>query len=222
MRFTDREDAGLRLADKLLLHPKIVQSDRENLLVLSIPRGGVVLGDIVANTLNCQHDVVVVKKIGLPGREELAIGAITEDGRVFLDNDTLAWSNPNPEELRIAITHAKAKVTHYVQKFRKGQPLNLKSKTVILIDDGVATGETMKAALQWTKSQNGDNGAKAIIVAVPVCSPTTEPELKSMADDLIVLDVPQHFAAVGQFYEYFDQVTDEEVLKVLDSKRTIS
>ncbi len=220
MRFTDRKDAGQCLADKLLLQPKIIQSNRENLLVLSIPRGGVIIGDVVAKALNCQHNIVGVKKIGLPGHEELAIGAISEGGRIFLDDDMLAWYNPHPEKLRLAIAHAKALVTHNVEAFRKGQPLDLKNKTVILVDDGIATGGTMIAALKWAKSQDGDNGARMIIVAVPVCSPTTEPKLKSMADDLVVLNVPQHFAAVGQFYEYFDQVTDEEVLAILSNEQT--
>ncbi len=220
--FVDRKEAGRQLADRLLHSSAIAQANKVGLLVLSIPRGGVLVGDVVAKALQCKHDVVVVKKIGLPGREELAIGAVAEDGQIFLDKDTISYFNPRPEELRLMTAQAKAKVTHYIQTFRNGKPLDLKGKTVILVDDGVATGETMKAALRWANSQDGENRAKEIIVAVPVCSPVTVTELRTLADEVITLDVPPGFMAVGQFYQCFNQVTDEEVLAILTGEKSVS
>ncbi len=213
MRFTDRKDAGLRLADKILLYPEIVRLDRENLLVLSIPRGGVIIGDIVARVLGCPHDVLIVKKIGFPGNEEQAIGAIAENGTVLLNREMISWGNVTPDEVQRAIAKARTKVEYYVRTLRRGKALDVTDKTIILVDDGVATGETLKAAIHWLTGEN--HSATQVIVAIPVCSPNTMRELRVLIDEMICLHAPEDFHAVGQFYQNFEPISEEEVLDIL-------
>jgi putative phosphoribosyl transferase len=217
MRFADRKEAGFRLADKLILQPKVVSLDRENLVVLSIPRGGVVISDVVASVLGCAHDVLIVKKIGFPGHEELAIGAIAENGMVALNHEIIAWYDLTPDEVQTSIANARNKVEYYVRTFRHGKALNVVDKTVILLDDGAATGETLKAAIHWLRGK--EHRAQQIIAAVPVCSPHTMSELAVLTDEMICLHIPQDFLAVGQFYQDFKPVTDEEVLNILSTQR---
>jgi predicted phosphoribosyltransferase len=185
------------------------------LLVLSIPRGGVVVGDIVAQELGCAHDVVIVKKIGYPGHEELAIGAMAEDGESFLNEDMLNWYSLEENEVAAVVAFARDRIEHHVEKFRRGQRLDLAGKTVIITDDGIATGETMKAAIRWMRPKPEKPGAAQVIVAVPVCSKYTADELELLADELVCLYIPDEFMAVSQFYWRFEQVSDDEVLAIL-------
>lgn len=213
--FTDRKDAGLQLAEELLGNPVITRADRSRLLVLSIPRGGVVVGQAVAQALNCDHNVIVVKKIGFPGFEEMAIGAIAEDGPVILNRSVLAQNDLTSEGVEPEILHTKTRVARGIQLFRQGRPLDVGGKVVILVDDGIATGETMKAAIRWVKSKPGEARPRNVIVAVPVCSDTTIRRLAALVDAVVCLLVPRQFFAVGQFYRHFEQVTDEQVLEIL-------
>jgi predicted phosphoribosyltransferase len=213
MIFEDRKDAAFRLADRLLPQPDIVQSDCERLLILSIPRGGVIIGDIIARALGCAHDVLIVKKIGFPGHEELAMGAVAEDGTVLLDREMIAWYDLAPDEVHAAIANARIKVARYMRLFRRGKTLDVTGKTVLVVDDGVATGETLKAGIRWLRGES--HRARKVIVAVPVCSPVTLAELEALADETICLYVPEDFMAVGQYYRKFEPISNEEVLTIL-------
>lgn len=213
--FVDRTEAGESLAAQLLNEPLVQAASPDDLLVLSIPRGGVVVGAAIARGLNCAHDVVVVKKIGFPGQEELAIGAMAEDGTVVLNKQVTVWSELKDDYVKQKEACVKAKIDTYISKFRWGRALNLRGKTVIVADDGIATGETMKAAINWMTSKAPSERPANVIVAVPVCSPLALNECAKLADRLVCLYVPRRFWAVGQFYWNFDQVSDEEVIRCL-------
>lgn len=217
--FRDRKDAGAQLADRLLTDPTIAQTDRSQLLVLSIPRGGVVVGQAIARILGCEHNIIAVKKIGFPGFEEMAIGAIAEDGPANLDYGVVAHSDLTEASLDTQIIQTKARVDHCVELFRQGGPLDIGGRLVILVDDGIATGETMKAAIRWVRSKTGAAAGQGVVVAVPVCPPVTVRKLKGLADTVICLHTPRRFHAVGQFYQRFDQVSDEQVLEILRTGR---
>jgi len=210
--FVNRIEAGEKLADELLAESLVTTASKEKLLVLSIPRGGVVVGAAVAQILGCAHEVVVVKKIGFPGHEEMAIGALAEDGTVVLNQYVAGVSGLEnyieQEKKRLAV-----QIAAYINKFRQGRALDLQDKILILVDDGVATGETMKAAVTWLKSKPA--GPKHVLVAVPVCSPPAASELTTIADKLVCVAIPQHFWAVGQFYWDFSQISDDEVVEYL-------
>lgn len=216
MYFADRTEAGEKLAAKLFADPAIKNASKDDLLVLSIPRGGVVVGAAIAQSLGCVHDVIVAKKIGFPGHQELAIGAMAEDGTTVLDPSLTLWSHEEENNyLKKEMEQTQAKIAAYVRKFRQGRPLAVQSKTVIVVDDGIATGETMKSAVKWLTSREPEQRPKQIIVAVPVCAPRTAPELEDMVDALVCLAIPRGFLAVGQFYWDFEQVSDEDVVRVL-------
>lgn len=212
MFFENRIQAGKKLAEALIKHRKI-----ENGIVLGLPRGGVPVAREIAGTLNLDLDVFVVRKVGAPYNEEFAMGAVAQDGGLFLDRSTLAMLRLSEEDLKPLIEEKKKEVEERIRKFRGGRPpLVLKDRTVLLIDDGVATGSTMKAAIQVLKSQP----IKTLIVAIPVGPPSTVAELRSMADEVICLYEDINFMAVGQYYADFTQVEDDEVTEILnDYKR---
>jgi predicted phosphoribosyltransferase len=214
--FLDRNEAGEQLAARLLDDPLVKEAARDTLLVLSIPRGGVVVGAAIATALGCAHEVVAVKKIGFPGQEELAIGAIAEDGTLILNPHMANWLQAETNYLAGAIDQIKAQLQAAIQKFRQGRALALQSKIVMIVDDGIATGETMKAAIIWSRTQQ----PQKLLVAVPVCSPPARRELEKLADKLICLAAPEQFLAVGQFYWDFDQIGDEEVEAYLAKNRS--
>jgi predicted phosphoribosyltransferase len=216
--FTDRHQAGEQLAAKLLKDELIRAADPTELLVLSIPRGGVVIGAVIAQALGCAHEMIAVKKLGFPGQRELAIGAMAEDGTPVLSAWILGELQPGDEYFSQELDRVQSQLEAYVQKFRQGKRLDLQSKTVILADDGIATGETMKAAVLWCRTQQ----PKQLVVAVPVCSPRAIGLFKKLADKLVYLAAPVHFWAVGQFYRDFGQVTEEQVLEYLDKGKTTS
>lgn len=216
--FVNRTDAGEKLAGQLSAEPLIQTVPLEKILVLSIPRGGVVVGAAVAQTLGCMHQVVVVKKIGFPGHEEMAIGALAEDGTVVL-NQHVAGVSRLDDYISQKKSELESQICAYIDKFRQGQGLDLQGKTVILVDDGIATGETMKAAVTWLTSK--ENGPDHVLVAVPVCSPPAAQALTQLADKLICVDIPQHFWAVGQFYWDFDQISDEDVMEYLQQTKQL-
>lgn len=211
--FTDRKAAGFHLARRLAHCPNIMQVKRDNLLVVSIPRGGVVIGNIGARMLGCPHDILIVKKIGFPDYGEFAIGAVAEDGTVLLNHELIAQCELAPEQVNAAIAIARDKVEDYVRIFRHGDLPYVTGKTVILVDDGIATGETLKVAICWLREMN--HRAEKVIVAVPVCSPRVITELAELADEVVCLCVPQDFIAVGQYYSDFSQVSEMEVLDIL-------
>ncbi|MBI5465331.1 phosphoribosyltransferase [Candidatus Gottesmanbacteria bacterium] len=202
--FKNREEAGRLLANRLG-HLK-----GKNIVVLAIPRGGVVVGKILSQNLGCPLDVLVVKKVGAPGNPELAVGAMGPDEVVVWNFDILRSLGLTPEDLNEEIQNLKVKIQNYLEKFKTGK-LDLKGKTVILTDDGIATGATTEAAIAWIKRQE----PAKIVLAVPVAPPETVGKFKNLVDELIVLETPAFFGAVGQFYEEFPQVEDEEVIQLL-------
>lgn len=211
MIFRDRHHAGEALVARL----KKYHGDK-NVVVIGLPRGGVVNAFEVARGLNLPLDIVYPRKIGAPFNPELAIGAITESGKGILNNDLVAQLGITDSYISHAIEYEKAVAQERLNNYRKKQPkIPLKNKTVIIVDDGLATGATMKAAIQSVKVE----GADRIVVAVPVSPPDTFSEIQELVDEIIVLDTPPFFSAVGEFYEDFSQTEDEEVVDLLQQNR---
>jgi putative phosphoribosyl transferase len=216
--FIDRKDAGFKLAEKLLAAPLIKQADPSQLLVLSIPRGGVVVGEAVADALNCNHCVIIVKKIGCPGNEEMAVGAIAEDSLTNINYPFLVRNDLTEADIQPQVLKTTSRVRQEIQIFRSGQPLEINNKLVVLVDDGIATGETILTAIRWIKARQGK--AQGLIVGVPVCPLNTSHKLARLVDALVYVLAPQAFIAVGQFYRHFEQVSDDQVLEILHKQRS--
>ncbi len=205
--FQNRASAGAKLAQKLA-H----LNGAKNLLVLGLPRGGVVTAYEIAKFLNTPLEVIICRKIGAPENEEFAIGAISEADGQFLNEDLARAYGVSPQYLAETIAREKEKISLYQKEFRGGKPLpSLKQKTVVIADDGAATGYTLQAAIDAARKQNPEK----IIVALPVAPPDTAKELKTLADETIILETPPHFQAVGQFYSDFRQVETEDVREIL-------
>jgi len=208
--FKNREEAGRKLADKLLSYKAT-----KNLIVLAIPRGGVVVGKILSQALNCPLDVLITRKIGAPGNPELAVGAVGPGGIRIIDWELAKRVGADGEYLKAQSSKLQSEIQEREKKFRaRKKPLEVTGKTVILTDDGIATGATIEAAIAWLKSQK----AKKIILAVPVAPPEVVEKLRPLVDELICLDQPEFFAAVGQFYQEFEQISDDEVVQLLASR----
>lgn len=211
MIFKNRIEAGQKLAEKLIEY-----KDKKDTYILALPRGGVVVGYEVAKKLNLPLDLVVPRKIGAPGNEEYAIGAITESGEGIFDQQAIKLLGVTKEYLDKKIAEEKKEALRRLKEYRiDREPLNLKNKTVIIIDDGLATGLTMRAAIKSVKKQN----VKEIIVAVPVAAQDSLQIVKNETDKVICLDAPSYFGAVGAFYENFDQTTDEEVINLMKKSK---
>lgn len=205
--FLDRRDAGKRLAEELTHYRG------KNVLVLGIPRGGVIVAAEVARALQAPLDVIIPRKIGAPFNEELAVGAAAPDGTVIFDERALSLLNLTKSDLQEQIERERKEMERRSRYYRRGRgALDCRETTVILIDDGIATGMTVKAALQSLRKQE----PAALVLAVPVASREAVAELRLLVDDLICLHAPAAFYAVGQFYEDFRQTTDEEVIAALE------
>lgn len=205
MIFEDRIDAGERLAEVLKEHagPATV--------VLGIPRGGVIVGEVVARTLGVPLDVVVPRKIGAPGNPELGLGAVAPGVRV-LDAWLIERLGVREDYLEREIAAQEAEIERRLRAYREGRPpIDVAGRTAIVVDDGVATGGTAVAALRWARAE----GAAAVVLAVPVAPPQTLERLRHEADDVVALATPVPFAAVGEWYRIFDQATDGEVVAAL-------
>jgi putative phosphoribosyl transferase len=204
--FGDRIDAGRKLAAAL--------SDfaGKNGLVLAIPRGGVVVGYQIAEALALPLDVIVPRKLGAPSNPELAVGAVAEDGTVVLDDDLITYLGVSPNYIAEESERQKVEIERRLKVYRQGMsPSDLKGKDVIVVDDGIATGSTMKAALASVKNR----GASSVTVAIPVGPPSTIEELTHRADRVVCLSQPEYFDAIGQFYANFSQTSDGEVMTLL-------
>jgi putative phosphoribosyl transferase len=211
--FADRVDAGKRLAQALKAH---VGKDA---VVLAIPRGGVVVGYEVAKALVLSLDVIIPRKIGAPNNPELAIGAMTEDGTILLDGRLVDYLSVSQEYIEEESEAQKAEIHRRLRLYRGNIPYpSLKGREVILIDDGIATGSTMKAALASVRKR----GAKSVIIAIPVGPPSTIRELEKEADRVVCLHAPEAFYAIGQFYGDFTQTQDEEVIRLLKLNKQLS
>ena len=211
--FKNRTEAALLLAEKLQWLKEEGQED--GLVVLAIPRGGVVTGDIVATSLGVNLDVVVAKKIGHPSNPEFAIGAVMHDGSFISNEAVVSLSDVPHQYLTDSISVLTREIDRRLMKFRGSKVYDLSGKVVVLVDDGIATGMTMFAAIKWLKTQQ----LRGLIVAIPVGPRDTIQALKETVDEVIVLHSPAIFGAVGAFYEDFSQVSDDEVVEIMQKYR---
>ena len=210
MIYKDRKDAGLQLASRLTKY-----KDREDVLVLALPRGGVVIGYEVAKVLNCLLDIIIIRKIGFPGQSELAIGAVSETGAVVLNEDIISTYTVSKEYIEEEISRQKKEISRRITLYRSGKGIPpLDGKIIILVDDGVATGATIKAAISTLKNEK----ILRLVAALPVSSKDAEEEIKKTVDEWVCPETPVDFAAVGNYYQDFTQVSDEEVVELLKQK----
>jgi putative phosphoribosyl transferase len=206
-RFRDRRDAGRQLAARLTDYQTLA-----DLIVLGLPRGGVPVAFEIAQYLKAPLDVFVVRKLGVPWQPELAMGAIAAGGVEVLNGDVVTAYNIPPHVIRSVAEREGQELLRRQNQYRGERPFpNLSGRTVILVDDGLATGSTMKAAVAAVRQQT----PRAVVVAVPVAATTTCRELRGEVDDLVCLHAPIDFSAVGQWYEDFSQTSDEEVRQLL-------
>ena len=204
--FANRVEAGKRLASALA---DFVSKDG---IVLAIPRGGVVVGFEVARALGLPLDVIVPRKIGAPDNPELAIGAITEDGNIILDGKLVSYLGVSEDYIKSESEIQKLEIDRRLKIYRGDVPRpNLKNRDVIIVDDGIATGSTMKAALASVRK----SGAETVVIAIPVGPPSTIRELEKQADRVICIYTPESFYAIGEFYEAFAQTENDEVSELL-------
>ena len=204
--FANRIDAGRCLGRAL---KDLVGKDA---VVLAIPRGGVVVGYEVAKALDLQLDVIIPRKIGAPSNPELAVGAMTEDGTVLLDDRLVEYLQVSEDYIRNESETQKLEIERRLRLYRGDVEYpSLENRDVILVDDGIATGSTMKAALASVRNR----GAKTVVIAIPVGPPSTIRELEKEADHVVCLHTPESFYAIGQFYEDFTQTQDREVTRLL-------
>ena len=205
--FQDRQEAGRELAARLRKY-----AGRNDVIVLALPRGGVPVAFEAAEALGAPLDLFLVRKLGTPGHRELAMGAIASGGVRVLNNDVVQWYSISPEAIDAVAREEQLELERRESTYREGRPASsLAGKVVILIDDGLATGSTMRAAVQAVKQL----APARIVVAVPVGAPETCEELSEIADEVVCARMPQPFSAVGQWYLNFEQTTDEEVRALL-------
>jgi putative phosphoribosyl transferase len=206
MTFVDREDAGRRLAD--LLEPLRDQP----VVVLGLPRGGVPVAAQVASRLGAPLDVIIVRKTGVPFQPELAMGAVGEDGAAVTSPDVIAMAGVTDQELATVQSRERAEVAARAARYRSVRPrLDLAGKVAVVVDDGIATGATARAACQIARA----HGAARVVVAVPVAPPGWQERIGSGADEFACVLEPPQFFAIGQFYDDFSQTSDEQVLACL-------
>jgi putative phosphoribosyl transferase len=204
--FTNRTEAGQKLASAL---QGVADKDA---LVLAVPRGGVVVGYEVARALNLELDVIITKKIGAPGNPELAIGAVAEDGFALVDAALVSMVRAPKDYVEAETERQTAEIQRRLKSYRQNQPTpKIAGRQVILVDDGIATGSTLTAAIRSLKKR----GAKTVTVAVPVGPPEVIRNLKQKADQVVCLFTPEPFYAIGEFYDDFNQTTDQEVIELL-------
>jgi predicted phosphoribosyltransferase len=205
MVFEDRRDAGIKLAAALKKF-----KGKKDVLLFALPRGGVVLGAEVAKALGLPFDVIVTRKIGASSNPEYAIGALSETGEIIWNENERAVTDK--KELNKIVKAEKAEAVRRIKKYRKGKVLpDMAGKTAVIIDDGVATGLTIRAAVAAAKAKK----AKRVVIAVPHGARDSLMLLRREADEVVALDEPEWYGAVGQFYKSFPQTEDEEVLGLL-------
>lgn len=205
--FRDRSDAGAQLARRLLHY-----AGRNDVVVLGLPRGGVPVAYEVARELNAPLDVFLVRKLGLPGHEELAMGAIASGGVRVLNEEVVREFGVSPQVIERVAARETAELERREVLYRRGRPApNVSGRVAILVDDGLATGSTMRAAIAALKPQN----TARIVVAVPVAAPSTCREIGKEVDEMICAETPERFFAVGAWYDDFRQTTDEEIRRLL-------
>jgi putative phosphoribosyl transferase len=205
--FSDRSDAGRALAQRLG-----VFAHRDDVIVLALPRGGVVVGYEVARALNAPLDALVVRKLGIPGHPEVAMGAIASGGASVLDLDIVRLLELSQAEIEAVIAREHAELVRRERAYRRGAPApRVAGLTVLLVDDGLATGATMRAAIRALR----ERGPARIVVAAPVGALQICAELRDEADEVVCARTPEPFEAVGSWYEDFSETSDDEVRELL-------
>jgi putative phosphoribosyl transferase len=206
MRFVDRRDAGRRLAAQL------GWLRAEDPVVLALPRGGVPVGAEVARALGAPLDVILVRKLGVPSQPELAMGALGEEGVEVLDSRIVARAGVGERDLARVEASERAELERRAIRYRSDRPpISIAGRSVIIVDDGLATGASARAAIMVARAR----GARRVLVAVPVAPPETVAALRKQADDVISVETPSSMVAIGQWYEDFRQTSDEEVVELL-------
>ncbi|MBF6647475.1 phosphoribosyltransferase [Methylobacter sp. BlB1] len=207
--FEDRAYAGRLLGQALAKY-----ANRPDVIVLALPRGGVPVGFEAAQAINASLDIMLVRKLGTPGHEELAMGAIASGGMTVFNADLVSRLHIGPELMEAAIKREQQELQRREQAYRGNHPLPVvENRHVILVDDGLATGASMRAAVAALRQRN----PASVIVAIPVAPPDTVAMLKEEADEVICLAMPEPFSAVGRWYRDFSQTTDEDVKSLLES-----
>lgn len=217
--FQDRIDAGKRLAKKLSwLNQDQLKEERDrsqqSIVILAIPRGGVIIGDVIASELNAKLDIIVSRKIGAPDNPELAIGAVMPDGSYFLNQRLVSMLNVPQNYIQIQAHEQIKEIDRRLMAYRGSKEYDneFEGKAVVLVDDGIATGATMTASAKWIKNKQQ---CKRIVIAVPVAPAEILDDLNRVADEVIVLYTPEPFIAIGRFYEDFAQVSDNKVKEIM-------
>jgi len=210
MRFANRADAGRRLA------ARVSELPRDDVVVLGIPRGGVPVAFEVAQTLNAPLDVILVRKIGVPVQPELAMGAIGEDGVRVVDEEVFRQAGVSDSDFAAVEAREREELARRARRFRGGHVrVPLAGRTALIVDDGIATGSTVRAACQVARV----HGARHVVVATPVAPPDAAARLRRDADEVIVVSSPSQFRAIGQFYDEFSPTPDDEVIAYLEQSR---
>lgn len=203
--FKDRKDAGIQLGRALSRYKN------QNVLVLGIPRGGAETAYYVAKSLNAELSLVVARKLGYPSNPEAAFGAVAEDGSIYISD--AARQELSAEEINEVLVQQKEEIQRRIKTLRRGRPLpELNGRTVIIADDGIATGATLFATIELCKNHN----AARIVVASPIAGKRMEAILRNLVDDYVILEIPPFYNAVSQGYEDFSNLTDEEALGFMD------
>ena len=210
MHFRDRRSAGKRLAREVSAMAPL------DPVVLALPRGGVPVGFEVADELNCDLDVLVVRKVGVPGQPEFAMGAVAEHGIVVRNEDVLAMTGVSDERFSAVADQETRELERRISVYRDAaDAVDVEGKTVIVVDDGLATGSTAQAGISAMRNR----GASAVWLAVPVAPLDTVERMSALVDQLVVVDTPRYFRAVGMWYLDFGQTTDDEVRNLLSESR---
>jgi putative phosphoribosyl transferase len=211
--FWDRTDAARQLAEKLYWLKNEVEKSKSSVVIVAIPRGGIIIGNIIAKELRTKLDLVVTRKIGAPFNPELAIGAVMPDGSYFL-NDVAEMINISQNYIESQIRKEVKEIERRLIEFRgrKEYDNKLEDKIVVLVDDGIATGATILASAKWIKEKHN---CKQLVIAVPLAPREILEDLNRAADKVMVLYTPEPFGAVGRFYHDFNQVSDDEVKEML-------
>ncbi|HJY10054.1 MAG TPA: phosphoribosyltransferase family protein [Nitrososphaeraceae archaeon] len=211
--FRDRTDAARQLAERLYWLKNEIEKSKSSVIIMAIPRGGIIIGNIIAKELRTKLDLVVTRKIGAPFNPELAIGAVMPDGSYFL-NDVAEMINISQNYIESQIRKEVKEIERRLIEFRgrKEYDNKLEDKIVVLVDDGIATGATILASTKWIKDKHN---CKQLIIAVPLAPREILEDLNRAAGKVIVLYTPEPFGAVGRFYQNFKQVSDDEVKEIL-------
>lgn len=211
--FRDRTDAAKQLAERLYWLKNEIQENKSSVVIVAVPRGGVVIGNIIASQLGAKLDLVVSRKIGAPFNPELAIGAVMPDGSYFL-NDVAEMMNVSQDYIESQIEKEVKEIDRRLIEFRGEREYynELEDKIVVLVDDGIATGATILASAKWIKDKHN---CKQLIIAVPLAPREILEDLNRAADKVMVLYTPEPFGAVGRFYHDFNQVSDDEVKEMM-------